>query len=122
MYWCYSEAYIVLLLPTLIRLVFHPLVKSNQITNHCAPVAAVTQLYAFTLRLSWAQYFLRSVTLAEIQAHFVHVHFLQVRGAPAIGVVGSLSLAAELFEKDFASNEALLAFVSEKLDFLVTAR
>ena len=47
---------------------------------------------------------------------------VQVRGAPAIGVVGSLSLAAEIYNQSFGSNEDLLAFVSEKLDYLVTAR
>jgi len=47
---------------------------------------------------------------------------MQVRGAPAIAIVGCLSLAAELYKKDFTSLEDLKQFVVDKLDYLVTAR
>ncbi|XP_064614324.1 LOW QUALITY PROTEIN: methylthioribose-1-phosphate isomerase-like [Liolophura sinensis] len=47
---------------------------------------------------------------------------MQVRGAPAIAIVGSLSLAVELNITEFKSKEKLSAFVSKKMDYLVTAR
>ncbi|OWF34861.1 methylthioribose-1-phosphate isomerase-like [Mizuhopecten yessoensis] len=47
---------------------------------------------------------------------------MQVRGAPAIAIVGCLSLAVELLKTDFTSTEELGNFISERLDYLVTAR
>ncbi|KAK7101035.1 methylthioribose-1-phosphate isomerase-like [Littorina saxatilis] len=47
---------------------------------------------------------------------------MQVRGAPAIAIVGCLSLAVELEEKKFDSVRDLQAFVEERLNYLVTAR
>ena len=47
---------------------------------------------------------------------------LKVRGAPAIAVVGCLSLAVELRKLDSESTDSLCKFVVEKLDYLVTAR
>ncbi|XP_069128250.1 methylthioribose-1-phosphate isomerase-like [Argopecten irradians] len=47
---------------------------------------------------------------------------MQVRGAPAIAIVGCLSLAVEMLKKDFASPDELSSFISERLDYLVTAR
>ena len=46
----------------------------------------------------------------------------QVRGAPAIGVVGSLSLAVELIPLTFASLNEIRDFMQDKLDYLVSAR
>ena len=43
-------------------------------------------------------------------------------GAPAIAVVGALSLAVELSKKTFDDKESLEKYVSESMDFLVTAR
>jgi methylthioribose-1-phosphate isomerase len=48
--------------------------------------------------------------------------FDQVRGAPAIAIVGSLSLAVELAPKDFDTVDCLVDWVAAKLDYLVTAR
>ena len=45
-----------------------------------------------------------------------------MRGAPAIGIVGSLSLAVELASKHFDTTESLADWVATKLDYLVTAR
>ena len=45
-----------------------------------------------------------------------------MRGAPAIGIVGSLSLAVELASKHFDTTESLADWVVTKLDYLVTAR
>nr|CAG4642607.1 EOG090X08IP [Evadne anonyx] len=48
---------------------------------------------------------------------------MKVRGAPAIAIVGCLSLAVELNnQKLFGSKEELCRFVKEKLDYLITAR
>jgi len=47
---------------------------------------------------------------------------MQVRGAPAIAIVGCLSLAVELTKNDFNNLEDLKKFVFEKLDYLVSAR
>jgi methylthioribose-1-phosphate isomerase len=48
--------------------------------------------------------------------------FFQVRGAPAIAIVGCLSLAVELVGKVFQSPAEVEAFVVERLAYLVTAR
>lgn len=45
-----------------------------------------------------------------------------MRGAPAIAIVGCLSLAIELTNKEFQSTQELKDFVVEKLDYLVSAR
>lgn len=45
-----------------------------------------------------------------------------MRGAPAIAVVGVLSLVSEIYEKKFASVDELTDYLEEKLNFLVTAR
>ena len=45
-----------------------------------------------------------------------------MRGAPAIGVVGSLSLAVELQDMTFPSLQHLANFVAERLEYLVSAR
>ena len=46
----------------------------------------------------------------------------KVRGAPAIAVVGALSLAVELHARKFGSARELCAYVRERLDRLVAAR
>ena len=48
--------------------------------------------------------------------------FSQVRGAPAIGIVGCLSLAVELRGTDFSAPQDLVDFTVDKLKYLVTAR
>jgi methylthioribose-1-phosphate isomerase len=47
---------------------------------------------------------------------------MQVRGAPAIAIVGCLSLAVELTNKEFRTLAELRIYVEEKLDYLVSAR
>ncbi|XP_028399758.1 methylthioribose-1-phosphate isomerase-like isoform X2 [Dendronephthya gigantea] len=47
---------------------------------------------------------------------------MKVRGAPAIAIVGSLSLAVELATKCFDSKDSLIDWVVARLDYLVTAR
>jgi len=46
----------------------------------------------------------------------------QVRGAPAIAVVGILSLVAEVYEHSFTSVTELRELIEKRLDNLVTAR
>eukprot|EP00794_Sanderia_malayensis_P016996 gene16996-18708_t len=46
----------------------------------------------------------------------------EVRGAPAIAVLGCLSLAVELRKAEFDSTESLCMYVDDKLDYLTTAR
>ncbi|XP_077978701.1 methylthioribose-1-phosphate isomerase-like [Glandiceps talaboti] len=47
---------------------------------------------------------------------------MKVRGAPAIAIVGVLSLAVELKPKQFDSKEELKKIIHEKLEYLKTAR
>jgi len=47
---------------------------------------------------------------------------MNTRGAPAIAVVGALSLAVELHQKSLQSKQELQEFVSKSMDYLVTAR
>ena len=47
---------------------------------------------------------------------------IQVRGAPAIAIVGCLSLAVELEQKKFDSLADLGAFVVDRLNYLVSSR
>ncbi|XP_071521121.1 methylthioribose-1-phosphate isomerase isoform X2 [Panulirus ornatus] len=46
----------------------------------------------------------------------------EVRGAPAIAIVGCLSLATELIHSSFKDKDELLKAISEKIHYLVTAR
>ena len=48
--------------------------------------------------------------------------FLQVRGAPAIAIVGSLSLALQLKNSEFEDKDALQKFVDSSFQYLLTAR
>jgi len=45
-----------------------------------------------------------------------------VRGAPAIAVVGILSLVAEVYDRSFRSVDEFCELVEKQLDYLVTAR
>lgn len=47
---------------------------------------------------------------------------LKVRGAPAIAIVGCLSLAVELYAETFDSKKTLRQDVEGKLNYLVSAR
>jgi len=49
------------------------------------------------------------------------VHF-QVRGAPAIAIVGSLSIALQLRRKEFENVAALVNYVNSSFQYLLTAR
>lgn len=45
-----------------------------------------------------------------------------MRGAPAIAIVGCLSLAIELKKESFSNTEEISMFIEEKLNYLVTSR
>jgi methylthioribose-1-phosphate isomerase len=47
---------------------------------------------------------------------------LKVRGAPAIAIVGCLSLAVELYDEEFESKKILRQEIEGKLNYLVSAR
>lgn len=47
---------------------------------------------------------------------------MQVRGAPAIAIVGCLSLATELNQTPFSSKSELKSWVAEQLEILISAR
>lgn len=51
-----------------------------------------------------------------------NVHFFKVRGAPAIAIVGSLSLVVELFNETFPDKKTLLREIEGKLNYLISAR
>lgn len=48
--------------------------------------------------------------------------YLQVRGAPAIAIVGCLSLAVELRNEKFDSKKQLRQEIEGKLNYLVSSR
>lgn len=50
------------------------------------------------------------------------IHSMQVRGAPAIAIVGCLSLAVELIDRPFLNRTSLQDYVADRLTYLVTAR
>lgn len=50
------------------------------------------------------------------------IKLMKTRGAPAIAVVGALSLAVELNGKSFEDKHSLENYVSDSMDYLVTAR
>lgn len=57
------------------------------------------------------------------QRNSTNVNFLQVRGAPAIAIVGTLSIVLELKKKlDFTSVEAVKEYLQSRFDYLLSAR
>lgn len=50
------------------------------------------------------------------------INKMQVRGAPAIAIVGSLSLAVEIYPEEFESKNRLRQEIEGKLNYLVSAR
>ncbi|XP_078285360.1 methylthioribose-1-phosphate isomerase [Rhinoraja longicauda] len=60
--------------------------------------------------------------LPGVSAAWTAITDMRVRGAPAIAIVGCLSLAVELHHREDVDKEALASFALESLDYLVTAR
>lgn len=50
------------------------------------------------------------------------INRMQVRGAPAIAIVGCLSLAVELYREEFTDKKSLRQEIEGKLNYLVSAR
>ncbi|KAL3869331.1 hypothetical protein ACJMK2_042025 [Sinanodonta woodiana] len=50
------------------------------------------------------------------------IKLMQVRGAPAIAIVGCLSLAVELHNKEFDNKQSLVDHICKQLEYLVTSR
>uniref|UniRef100_A0A182SJN6 Methylthioribose-1-phosphate isomerase n=1 Tax=Anopheles maculatus TaxID=74869 RepID=A0A182SJN6_9DIPT len=50
------------------------------------------------------------------------IHKMQVRGAPAIAIVGCLSLVVEIYDKQYDTKDELAAELGEHLQYLVTSR
>ena len=48
--------------------------------------------------------------------------YFQIRGAPAIGVLGSLALAVDLHHKTFSNKDEIAEFITSSLEYLKTAR
>lgn len=46
----------------------------------------------------------------------------KVRGAPAIAVVGVLSLVVEIYDRKFGTVEEFYDYIQNRLDYLVSAR
>ncbi|XP_038640950.1 methylthioribose-1-phosphate isomerase [Scyliorhinus canicula] len=57
-----------------------------------------------------------------VRAAWQLIRDMKVRGAPAIAIVGCLSLAVELHQREESVKEDLATFVRESLDYLVTSR
>lgn len=50
------------------------------------------------------------------------INRMQVRGAPAIAIVGCLSLAVEIYDEQFEDKKSLRQEIEGKLNYLVSAR
>lgn len=50
------------------------------------------------------------------------INRMQVRGAPAIAIVGCLSLAVEIYDEQFGDKKSLRQEIEGKLNYLVSAR
>ncbi|XP_031571295.1 methylthioribose-1-phosphate isomerase-like [Actinia tenebrosa] len=60
--------------------------------------------------------------ICKVEDGWSAIRSMKVRGAPAIAIVGALSLAVEIFPMTFKTFEDLSSFVREKLEYLKTAR
>uniref|UniRef100_A0AAG5CUP1 Methylthioribose-1-phosphate isomerase n=1 Tax=Anopheles atroparvus TaxID=41427 RepID=A0AAG5CUP1_ANOAO len=62
------------------------------------------------------------IPIAGVKDGWNAIHKMQVRGAPAIAIVGCLSLVVEIYDKQNDSKEALKKEIDEHLQYLVTSR
>uniref|UniRef100_A0A1Y1KS96 Methylthioribose-1-phosphate isomerase n=2 Tax=Photinus pyralis TaxID=7054 RepID=A0A1Y1KS96_PHOPY len=62
------------------------------------------------------------ISVKDVDDGWNVINKMQVRGAPAIAIVGCLSLAVELHNTSFNAKEDLMEFIRNKLNYLVTAR
>ncbi|KAF6017618.1 hypothetical protein EB796_024099 [Bugula neritina] len=83
--------------------------------------------YSDTEGLEILDQLLLPLTTTYIKVHNVDdgyrvIKSMQVRGAPAIAIVGMLSLAVELKSLSFTSSDELISRINQRLSFLVTSR
>lgn len=62
------------------------------------------------------------LTVKGVEDGWKVINKMQVRGAPAIAIVGCLSLAVEIFPEAFDSKKSLRQEIEGKLNYLVSAR
>ncbi|XP_023239875.1 methylthioribose-1-phosphate isomerase-like [Centruroides sculpturatus] len=62
------------------------------------------------------------IPISNVKDGWDAIHYMKVRGAPAIALVGALSLAVELQEKSFVNKDQLHELIIKQLEYLVTAR
>lgn len=62
------------------------------------------------------------IDITSVQDAYHAIKTMQVRGAPAIAIVGCLGLVVELKDQQFSHIASLVKFVGEKLEYLVSAR
>ena len=60
--------------------------------------------------------------ISNVDDGFTAIKTMQVRGAPAIAIVGMLSLAEELKPLSFSNSDELISRMNQRLAYLVTAR
>lgn len=62
------------------------------------------------------------IPIAGVKDGWNAIHNMQVRGAPAIAIVGCLSLVVEIYSKQYDSKVALETELDKHLQYLVTSR
>ncbi|XP_045126893.1 methylthioribose-1-phosphate isomerase-like [Portunus trituberculatus] len=62
------------------------------------------------------------IDVTSVEDGWVAINKMQVRGAPAIAIVGCLSLATELAHGRYSNASEVVSLVLQKLKYLVTAR
>ncbi|XP_075231127.1 methylthioribose-1-phosphate isomerase [Lycorma delicatula] len=65
---------------------------------------------------------LQYLAIEGVEDGWKAINTMQVRGAPAIAIVGSLSLAVELLKDNFTSKKVLRQEIEGKLNYLISAR
>ncbi|XP_052866864.1 methylthioribose-1-phosphate isomerase [Anopheles cruzii] len=62
------------------------------------------------------------IPVSSVKDGWAAIHRMQVRGAPAIAIVGCLSLVVEIYGKQYDSKADLRKEMCEQLQYLVTSR
>ncbi|XP_050086029.1 methylthioribose-1-phosphate isomerase [Anopheles aquasalis] len=64
----------------------------------------------------------RYISITGVEDGWRSINSMQVRGAPAIAIVGCLSLVVEIYGKQYDNKEELHAELRKRLEYLVTSR
>ncbi|CAH0395536.1 unnamed protein product [Bemisia tabaci] len=62
------------------------------------------------------------ISIKGVEDGWRAIHNMQVRGAPAIAIVGCLSLVVDIYNEEFEKKKVLRQEVEGKLNYLVSAR